>query len=347
MTIEPRVVMVGLHHKAAPLEELERVRPHAGTGDLPAVLACGAQGAVAVVTCHRVELYLEGVAGSDAGRLFSVWRGGDEVTAEPLVLSGMAASRHLLRVAAGLEAAVLGDDQILGQLREAYRRACEARCAGPLLHRLFHTAFRTGKRVRSETDLARGGRSVAGEAVCVLGRLLGGLAERRVLVVGAGEIASLAARRLASRGTGHILVTNRSPERAEELACVVRGTSVPWAWRATALQGVDAVIVGTAADEPVLREQDLAAAVKSGGRLVAMDLSMPRNLEPQREHVAGLELIDLAHLTNLLDRERARREAAVQRAARLVEDELGGWLSWAREWRAGRHAVRTHVRAVG
>ncbi len=347
MTMEPRVVMVGLHHHAAPLEELERACPRTGTGDLPAVLACGAQGAVAVVTCHRVELYLEGVAPSQAEHLFSVWRNGGEVRAAPVVLSGKAASRHLLRVAAGLEAAVLGDDQILNQLREAYRRACEAGCAGPLLHRLFHTAFRTGKRVRSETDLARGGRSVAGEAVCVLSRLLGGFSDRRVLVVGAGEMASLAARRLAKRGPERILVTNRSPERAEELAGFVGGTSVPWAWRAAALQNVDAVIVGTAAEEPVLRDQDLAAAVEVGGRLVAMDLSMPRNLEPPREPVTGLELIDLAHLTNLLDRERERREAAVQRAARLVEDELEVWLSWVHEWQAGRRAVRTHVRAVG
>jgi glutamyl-tRNA reductase len=136
-----------------------------------------------------VELYLEGADAAEAVvavRLFEGWLG-RPVGRVPVVRRGEEAARHLLRVAAGLESAILGDDQILGQARQAYREACEAGKAGRLLHRLFHAAFRTGRRARSETPLKEGTRSIAGAAVAEIARLLGDLSRRTVTVVGAGR----------------------------------------------------------------------------------------------------------------------------------------------------------------
>jgi len=335
----PGVVMVGVHHRAAEPGAVERAHRAAGGAGLGPVLAAGAAGAVAVVTCHRVELYLEGCPAVRAPELLRAWGGaaaGRLVDAgEVVVLAGEAAGRHLLRVAAGLEAAVLGDDQVLGQVREAYAAACRARAAGPLVHRLFHAAFRAGKRVRSETGLGRGGRSLAGVAAAEIGRRLGGLRGRSVLVLGAGEMASLTARRLARRGVGRIVVSNRTSERARALAARVGGEAVPWSWRVAALSAADAVVVGTAARGPVLAAAELAAAARRRGRLVAVDLSMPRNLERPAGQVPGLEVLDLEALAGCLDGERRRREGEVRRAERIVEEELSAWLAWVSE-RAAR-----------
>ena len=346
MRPDPPVLMVGVHHGVAPLEALERARPADGIGELAPVVAGGALGAVGVVTCHRMELYLEGASGADAERLFRSWRGGPAEGVVPVVLSGEGAARHLLRVAAGLEAAVLGDDQVLGQLRQAYRAACEVYCAGPLLHRLFHAAFRAGKRVRAQTELGRGGRSLAGEAVAWIGRRLGGLAGRTVLVLGAGEMGALAARRLAKRGAGRILVANRSRERAVALARAVGGEAVPWRWREQVLGMVDAVVVATAAREPVIGAQCLAETSSVRDGLVAVDLSVPRNLAVPEKIVPRLELADVERLTGLLERERARREASIRRAEEIVEEELDNWLSWVRCRGAGHEARRRKTGAT-
>lgn len=345
MSAFPPLVMVGLHHRVVPLEVLEHARPAEGGGRLAPVLALGATGAVGVVTCHRVELYLEGASPSDAERLFLRWRGGPLERGAPEVVAGAAAGRHLLRVAAGLEAAVLGDDQVLGQLRAAYKAACEARCAGPLLHRLFHAAFRTGKRVRTETGLGRGGRSLAGEGVAWLARRLGGLEGCSVLVLGAGEMASIAARRLAKRGAGMIRVANRSAERGAALAAEVGGEPVPWRWREAVLESVDALVVGTSAAEPVVPPGRLAAAAAARGRLLAVDLSVPRNLAAPEVPAPGLEVMDVEGLTRLLEKERERRAGAVRRAEEIVEEELGNWLSWAGDRHAGRTARRAGLGA--
>ena len=324
------IVMAGFSHRDVPMTVLESARKAVENSSMAQVLALGARGAVAVVTCHRVELYVEGAAESVGSSLFGAWSGGRFKGPAPVVLKDGEAARHLFRVAAGLEAAVLGDDNVLRQLRLAYSSACEGHYAGPLLHRMFHTAFRTGKRVRTETGLGQGGRSLAGEAVVVINRALGGLAGRTVLVLGAGEMARTAAERLAKRGVGRLVISNRSLKRAKDLAAATGGEVVPWSWRAKVLQTVDAMIVGTGAPEPVLGAEELRAAAASHGRLVAVDLSLPRNLEPPAAEAPGLEIIDLVKLNFLLEGERERRQGDVAQAETIVDQEAEKWLAWAR-----------------
>lgn len=329
MTWAPDVAMVGFHHRAVSMPVLEEARRAVDGASIAPVLALGARGAVSVVTCHRVELYVESVERDRIASLLSAWSGG-RLTDTPVAFEGVDVARHLLRVAAGIEAAVLGDENVVGQLRGAYRSACEGAEVGPLLHRMFHAAFRTGKRVRTEAGLGRGGRSVAGEAVVVINRALGGLAGRTVLVLGAGEMARTAAERLAKRGVGRLIISNRSLQRAKDLAAATGGEVVPWSWRAGVLQTVDAVLVGTGAPEPVLGASELSAAAVARGRLVAVDLSLPRNLEPPEVEVPELELIDLVRLTVLLEGERERRRGAVTLAETVVEQEMEKWLAWTR-----------------
>lgn len=337
------VLQVGTDHRLLPLEELERLHSHVG-GE-PGVLRPECGGVVALVTCHRVELYVEGLQRMDALQAFACWVGGGEADDAALaprlrLRRDREAGRHLLRVAAGLESAVLGEDQILGQVRSAYRAACAAGAAGPLLHRLFHAAFRTGKRVRSETGLGEGGRSLAGTAVAALQGDLGGLAGRAVLVLGAGEMAALAARRLRERGVGRLLIANRTRDRAEALAAEVGAEVLPWEWRLRALAEVDGVVCATAAPSAVIPAAPLGAAAQHR-TLAVVDLAVPRNVEVPAGETRGLRLTDLERLAKRLRSDATRRRGAVARAEGVVEEELDRWWGWVES----RSAADVHWRS--
>lgn len=339
------VLMVGADHRSTSLEVLEELHRRAAHGAVAEVLQAGAAGLVELTTCHRVELYLEGVAPARAADLYRRWLRLDaEAPDPPVVRIGADAAGHLLRVAAGLESAVLGEDQIIGQVRRAYRGACARRTPGPLLHRLFHAAFRAGKRARSETDLKRGGRSLAGCSVALLNRRFGGLKGCSALVIGAGEMAGIAARRLRRRGVRRLLVCNRTTERAQVLAEDVGGEVVPWSWRSRAVRSSDVVIVGTAATEPVVSAADLVRAAEGRSRpLVVVDLSVPRNLESPCGQVPFLEILDVGGLSEVLLGERERRESDVVQAGRIVDEELKTWIEWRTE-RVRRGVCRRSAR---
>lgn len=323
MPAGPLLVMAGVDHHRASVDELARL---VGQGrELPAIRARAA-GVVAVSTCHRRELYLEGVPASSAAELLARWLGG-EVGRFAVVRGGEEAVVHLLRVAAGLESVVLGEDQILGQLRAAYREACAGSLAGPLLHRLFHAAFRTGKRVRSETALATGGRSLAGSAVNFIEHALGSLERATVLVLGAGEMATIAANRLRERGAGRIVICSRTLARAGALAAAVGGEPLPWEWREQALGAAAAVIAAVSSPTPVIAARELRAAA-CGRRFVAVDLGLPRNLEFSLGLAPGVEFIDLDGLRAYLAKGEARRAGAVSAAEGIVAEEATTFAAW-------------------
>lgn len=337
------VVQVGVDHRRTPLPVLERL--HARQVESLPPFDRRPPGLVRLATCHRLELYTEGIETAQAVEIWRAWLGlaAAEAGALHLFLSireNAEAGRHLLRVAAGLESAVLGEDQIQGQVREAYRRACAAREPGALLHRLFHAAFRAGRRVRAETALARGGRSLAGCAVAWLSRRLEGVADKAVLVLGAGEMGTIAARTLRQRGVGRLLVTNRTWSRAAALAAEVGAEALPWPWRAAALAEVAGVICACHAPEPVLPGAWLAAAACPPRRLVVADLAVPRGVEPPAPAPPGLVLADLGALTMQMNGDAERRRAAIGDAERIVEEEVREWLDWV-EGRAERPAGRS------
>jgi len=318
-----RLAMVGVDQRIAPVEALAALR--GDPRELAAIRArCG--GVVALSTCHRRELYLEGAPPAALKPLFFQWAKGESALS-PVIRCGESAIQHLLRVAAGLESAVLGEDQILGQVRAAYREACAGALAGPLLHRLFHAAFRAGKRVRSETELGGGGRSLAGSAVNVVERRLGGLAGATVLVLGAGEMASLAAARLHDRGAGRILVCSRTLAHAAQLAAATGGEAMPWEWREQALARADAAICAVSAPEPVIAAPALLAAT-AGRQFVAVDLGLPPNVARPALMPPGVEVIDLDGMRARLAGQASRRAGAVAAAEVIVAEEAATLQLW-------------------
>lgn len=320
------VVQVGLDRDDASIDWLTALRVACDTGEPLARVASGAP-TVAFVTCHRCELYVEGLDALAAIDVFRAWAGHHPAAERVTVRAGAAAGRHLLRVVAGLESAVLGEDQVLAQARAAYRAACGARRSGPALHRLFHAAFRAGRRVRSQTGLAGGTRSLAGAAVAALHQRLGGLRGRTVVVLGAGEMAALAVRLLVGRDAGRVIVTNRTAAHASELARRHGAETAPWPWRAGLLASADGVIAATGASAPVLDADALGRAAASRvGRLVVVDLGVPRNVEAVK--APRIEVLDLDALAQQLRDSRESRAAAVRAAESIVEAELATWLAW-------------------
>lgn len=345
-------VSLVLDFRAADLRTRERF--HLGD-DRAAALYAGPRPSpelVVVTTCNRVEMYgvaearTPDAAGRAAAGLARLWTGGAERASRDLlraaaVRSGPDAVRHLLRVASGLESQVLGDAQILGQVRRAYRAAADAGAAGAVLHRLFETALRTGKRVAAETGLAAARSSVGTEAAVVAARRLGSLAGRRCVVVGCGKTGEQAARRLAKLGAGEVVVVNRSPERAHALAAEVGGRAAPWETLHQELARADVGVAATGAEVPPVRAASLAHCRRAAGAeapLLLLDIAMPRNVEPEAAGLAGVSLLDLDALRVPLATAEETRRAAVPAAERIVDDEAARFAAWHRET-AARRAV--------
>jgi glutamyl-tRNA reductase len=295
---------------------------------LPAFLALlraldGVREAAALATCHRAEIYLvaddDRAAASIGGSRAGLW-----------TLAGPAAARHLLRVACGIDSPILGDGQILGQVRRAYATARGAGTTGPWLNRLFETALCAGRRTRHLTGLGRGATTTPSAAVRLAERLTGGLAGRHVLVVGAGEAAALAARHVARRTPARLLIANRTPSRAEAVAQPIGATAMALDDLAGALAEADVVIAATARPDAVITAAVLrqAMAERPGRPLLAVDLAVPCDIEPSAASVPGVTLVGLARVERHASSDRALRAASVPAAEAIVDEGLGAWEAW-------------------
>ncbi|MEJ2503525.1 MAG: glutamyl-tRNA reductase, partial [Gemmatimonadota bacterium] len=297
---------------------------------------------VALATCNRIEVYgwsgREGAAGirADLDELARAWAPDDpaarELRSTATARHGVGVLRHLCRVAGGLESQVLGDFQILGQVRRAYRRAIDAGAAGPHLRSLFDRALHAGKRVRSETDLVSRANSVGARAAGVAAGRLGGLAGRRCVVVGCGKTGAQAARALRKLGATDLVLVNRTPERADRLARELgRGVRAASLRRLHAtLAQADLAIVATGAPEPLVREQPLRRARRAAGDagpLLLLDVSMPRNVAPAVARVPETSVLDLDTVWPDTAEPDARR-SAVDAARVVVEEEVAAFVAW-------------------
>ena len=285
-----KLVVVGYNHKTASLAL--RSRFAVARDDLPRVSRVfaglpGVGGCVLVTTCNRVEAYLEIRSEAEAEAAFvEIFGKGDlegrqQLARALMVRADAKAAQHLFRVTSGLDSMVLGDAQILGQTKQAYKDACAFGTGGPLLHKVFHVAFRCGKQVRSETDMD-GAHSVAGAGLSLLGETLDGLRGRKFLLVGVNKMTRTAAARLCKTGAAHVLTTNRTDARAREMARELCGEHVPWAERLDAVARVDAVITSTGATEPIFTREQLADAVRGRRHLPlqVLDIAVPPDVAP-------------------------------------------------------------------
>jgi glutamyl-tRNA reductase len=335
------VIVVGLNQRTVPLPVLETmtVLP----ADLGKVLHDLDDSAhideVAVLsTCMRTEVYAVASrfhgAMADVRNFLSTWSGlpPEAFSDHVYAYHDEAAVTHLFRVASGLDSAVLGEGEILGQVRQAWRAARDERTAGPALQALFRHAVEVGKRVRTETAISRGTTSLSQAAVALAADRAGGLGGRRVLVVGAGEMGEAIVRAAAAQvGDGRVMVANRTAERAARLARRYGGVAVPWLGIAPELQVADVLITSTGAPEVVFSAGDLeAAAAARGGRpLLVVDVAVPRDVDPGVREVAGVSLVDMDDLEAFAGAAMAERRQEVPAALEIVTAEAERYLELA------------------
>jgi glutamyl-tRNA reductase len=331
-----RLVLVGTSHQHAPVELREQLHVEAReAGELAGSLA-GAGEAVALSTCNRTELYLvDSDPDAAEGRAFAELssRAGlseTEIAPSLYAVRDEAAAVHLFRVAAGLDSLIPGEAQILGQVRAAYEAACATEAVGTTLHRLFGQALRVGRRVRSETEIGRNPASVSSAAAELAERALGDLHGRRVLVIGAGKMSDLAAVNLVARGAETIVVANRSPERAQDLAERFGGRAIGLEDVEEELEHADVVVSSTSSEGHVLTAEKVTSAMKkSGGRpIFFIDIAVPRDLDPAIGAVEGCHLYDVDDLERVVETSVAgRREEAVH-AESIVAEEGERFREW-------------------
>ncbi|HVD14905.1 MAG TPA: glutamyl-tRNA reductase [Actinomycetota bacterium] len=345
------VFVVGLNFKSAPLELLERLA--VDPERLPKALAHlldrdHVHEGVILSTCNRVEVYtaisrFHGGA-TDVRRFLAEFHHLEPQDFADQLYSYYEerAVRHLFAVASGVDSLVVGESQILGQVREAFRSAQAEQAVGPVLTTLFGQAIKVGRRARTETDVAAGPTSTLAVGLRVAERQLGSLAGRRVLVVGAGKMGRLAGRSLRAAGVGELVVANRSSANGAALARELGGRHVPLDQVGDELAGADLVVASTASMAPTVTTATVAEALvrrqpsgKPRPPLVLLDLGVPRDVEPEVRSLPGVFLADLDGLRAVLETEDDGRVAEVERVRRLIAEESSGFMTWQREVRLG------------
>jgi glutamyl-tRNA reductase len=330
------LTLVGLSHRGTSVAVRERAFvPLEQAGELAASLATEGE-AVCLSTCNRTELYLVGEDAEE--RALAVLESisglaGEQLRAVVYRLADEAAALHLLRVAAGLDSLVPGEGEILGQVRAAF----EAGTTGPVLDRLFRQALHAGKKVRAETAIAESPASVSSAAAALAQQVFGRLDGCRVLLVGAGHVAELAARSLAARGASIAFVANRSPQRAAELASGFAGEGIGLERAAAALVEIDVVVSSTGSPGWVLVRDEVEAALhgRKGRPLFLIDLAVPRDLDPAIHELDACYLYDIDDLESVVASSLAGRRREAARAEAIVAEEAEGF----REWQASREVV--------
>ena len=319
---------LGLSHKTAPLTVRERLAlDESGQTALLKAVAQAHPEAMLISTCNRVELYVAVLVASAAReplREAIVAVGGEDSAAHLYEHAGDAALLHLFRVAASLDSMVIGEPQILGQVKDAYELAQRAGTARGELARACSAAFLSAKRVRTETGVGRAATSMASAAVELAKKVFGGLAGRTVLVVGAGEMAELAARHLKSAGATRLLITNRTRARADELAAQVSGEAHPFEQLHSLLVPADVVICSTASTTPIFTREVVAAQLKARRHrsLLMIDLAVPRDIDPQVSELEGVFSFDVDDIQKNVAENSAARAAEAAKAEVIIAEEL-------------------------
>ncbi|MBV9926479.1 MAG: glutamyl-tRNA reductase [Acidobacteria bacterium] len=329
------IVLVGLNHKTAPVEVRERLAfsDEACAASLRALVdgEVVREGLI-VSTCNRVEILAASARqkGDDAvGRLSDFLSGERSVPVE--LFSGHlythadeAAVRHVFRVASSLDSMVVGEPQVLGQVRHAYTLAVEAGTAGRVLHKLVHHALRVAKRVRTETGIAASAVSISFTAVELGRKIFGSLKGATVLLVGAGEMAELAAQHLSGAGAARVLVTNRTYEMAQKLAVKFGGEAVEFGALEETLAQADIVICSTGAREYIITPEmaERARAKRRNRPAFFIDISVPRNVDPAVAKLSNLFVFDVDDLEAVVHSNIREREREAERAELIVESEV-------------------------
>ena len=328
----------GLSHRNAPVELREQLAVDEDKlRELLADIAAASvvREAIILSTCNRVEVYAVADVPSEARALMfrklCRHRGVEPAAVEAALYTFAEADaiRHAFRVASSLDSMVIGEPQILGQVKDAFALAQSCEAVGPSLHSLFTQAFAVAKKVRSETEIARHAVSVSFAAVELAKKIFAGLQGKAVLLVGAGKMSELAARHLVEQGVFPVYVTNRTWARAQEMARALSGTAVPFDELSTALAAVDIVVTSTGAPEAVIR-RDTVQRVMHGRRgrpLFFIDIAVPRDVEATVGSLEDVYCYDIDDLKQVVDANLRERVREAHRAEALVEREVAKFLA--------------------
>jgi glutamyl-tRNA reductase len=333
------LLALGASHKTASLALRERLALPEGRASRTLEELTGHDSiheAVALFTCNRTELHLvaaDAVEAESAALSILSRQAGirpTELLGSIYSLRGVEAVRHLFSVAAGLDSMIVGEAEIQGQVKRAYELALVAGVTGPVSNRLFREALRTGKRARAETGIGRFQVSVSSVAVSLAAEFIGDLAARRVLVIGAGENAELAARALRERGVSTVFVANRRYDRALGLAQRFGGEAVSFEELPAELERADIVVSSTGAPHQILgrEELELVAARRPGRPLALIDLAVPRDIDPEVADCPGIALYDMDDLQRAVASNLGGREAEAERAKAIVDEDVAGFERW-------------------
>ncbi len=334
------VIVVGLSHKTAPVEIREKLAvPESRLGEALGRLCSyeGVKEGILLSTCNRVEVYsvVEEVE-SGYGRIQEFLAdthlslSSEQLTPHLYCHTGDRAIGHLFRVAASLDSMIIGESQILGQLKDAFEVALAHKATGVIMNKVVKKAISVAKRVRTETKISEMAVSVSYAAVELAKKIFSNLAEKTVLLVGAGEMAKLAARHLIAQGVQHVRITTRTPQHAVDLADRFGGTPIPFEQFREEMAVADIVLVSTGAAHYLIGAEDVQRAVdKRGNRpMFLIDISVPRNIDPAVRHVDNAFLFDIDDLKLRVQQNRAERLQEAEKADRMVVEEVMATMEW-------------------
>jgi glutamyl-tRNA reductase len=334
------IVLIGLNHKTASVDLRERVAftPEQAREAAEQLRSRGLlEESLVLSTCNRSELY--GVpsesATNSAGAVELFVASFHQISLNDLDNSlyrhrDSQAVRHLFRVSAGLDSMLLGEAEILGQVRDAYQIALDRGETGPVLNRMFQAALEVGKRVRNETELGTRPVSVAFASVKLAERIFGKLNSHRALIVGAGATSEQVVKHLCDRGIKQLRVINRTPEHAVDLAARFNGEVVPWENLPAALEWPDLIVTSVSSSEPVLTRAMINKAMSARGNraLLMIDLGVPRNVAPEVADIYNTYLYNIDDLTEIVEQNKKARVAEIPRAEAIIDEQVDKFLHW-------------------
>lgn len=349
------LLTLGINHRTASLDMREAVsfspeQLEQAYADL--ITLAGVDEAVIVSTCNRTELYLgaESVNEAAVAQIIEWWASYHNIAVQSLAdsiyqFSAEQAARHLMRVSCGLDSMVLGEPQILGQVKSGYQSAQRFAALGSTLDALFQFAFATAKQVRTDTGIGENPVSVAYAAVSLAGRIFDNLARSRALLIGAGETIELVARHLKEAGIQGIIIANRTKSRAETLAAEVGGVAIGLEEVPQALSCADVVISSTASPLPVLGKGAVESAlrVRRHRPIFMVDIAVPRDIEPEVGDLDDIFLYSVDDLNEIIEESRRGREAAAAEADTIIDARVDEWRRKRRERGVGE-LIRRHRR---
>lgn len=331
------ITLIGVNHKTAPLELRERLACNAGYDEPLAALAklTSLREYYLLSTCNRVEIAFvctepEQARAEILNTLFAPAVTAAELRPHIYQYEQSAAVEHLFRVAASLDSMVVGEAQILGQLKEAYRVAAKAGGTGPLLNKLLHKSFSVAKRVRTETRIGASAVSISYAAVELGRKIFGDFTNKHALLIGAGEMAELAAEHLLGNGVASIMVANRTLARAVNLARRFKGKAIALDELHEQLQHADVIISSTGAAELILRKEDVRQVMRRRRNrpLFFIDIAVPRDLDPTINELDNVYLYDIDDLQGVVELNRADRDREAVKAGRIIAEEVLKFEYW-------------------